>query len=457
MDLPTRMAQFCVAHHLLPAGSRGVVCVSGGIDSVVLLAALRVVGPGLGLDVSAFHLHHGLRGEEADRDQAFVEDLCACWGVPLVVQRLEPLDWASPELKGRSRQEGARLLRYQRVLELAGDRWVATAHTRSDQAETVLARICRGTSVEGLMGIPVKRGQIVRPLLGESREAIEVWARATGLTWVEDSSNGRQVYERVRVRTGVLPMLRQELNPRVDDALVELAARAAQDHHFIESLVDQGWRDHTHTRGPLLFVELAWLTGLAPALQGRVLRRVLLAGGIERLEGARINALSQWLVSPGSRWPLPRGGAVWREGGFLCVDPHPVAGIPTQTLTVGQSLQLPAGDLSLGEGRGDQGVKESAVWSLNQDRVVLPLTVRSWQRGDGYRPLGGSGRRKLSDLFADSGVAARLRHQLPVVLSGDEIVWVGGVRGAEWASADGETPRVLKLEWSPRWPGVAAP
>ena len=232
----------------LRPGDRVCCAISGGADSVALLRALHGANGGkqpLGLVLRAVHVHHGLRGAEADADEAFVRNLCAGLGVDL---RVEYVDTAARQAEAREGvEEAARHLRYAVFWQLLADAWadvVVTAHTLNDQAETVLMKLLRGAWTEGLGGIaPVLRrtgsaggvrageGRIVRPLLGVRREQIVAFLTELGQTWREDSSNQDLALTRNRLRHEVLPMLRT-INPAAEEALARTAAIARDEEAY---------------------------------------------------------------------------------------------------------------------------------------------------------------------------------------------------------------------------------
>ena len=213
---------------LLHPGMRVVVALSGGADSVALLLALAERATELGLVLRAAHLHHGLRGEEADEDEQFCRDLVARLGLPFHSARI---DTAAEAAKAGEGIEGAaRRLRYQWFRTLTSEgllHAVATAHTLDDQAETVLAKFLRGAWTEGLSGIHprLEEGPIVRPLLGTTRVEVEAFLRERGPTWREDSTNRHVTFTRNRIRHELLPEL-EKWNPRLREHLAQMAALA---------------------------------------------------------------------------------------------------------------------------------------------------------------------------------------------------------------------------------------
>jgi tRNA(Ile)-lysidine synthetase-like protein len=236
---------------LLKPGLRLAVGVSGGADSVALLRALAAQGRELGLVLHVAHLHHGLRGQEADDDLSFVRNLAAELGLPFHEARVDTTTEARARTEtgkpGESAkaaetiEEAARRLRYGwfRQLLAAGEvDAVATAHTRDDQAETVLAKFLRGAWTEGLSGIhPVvefPEGRILRPLLNATRTEVEAYLAALGQLWREDSSNRHPTFTRNRIRHELLPLL-ETWNPRLREHLAQMAALARDEEEWPSS------------------------------------------------------------------------------------------------------------------------------------------------------------------------------------------------------------------------------
>ena len=222
-----RVEDFCIREGLLQPGTplRLVAAVSGGADSMALLLLLRQLQPRFGYTLSACHVNHGLRGQSADRDEAFVRAECARLGVPLRVFHAAEL--ALPP--AHAGEDWARRLRYTAFVQLQGQGIdaIATAHTANDQAETLLLRLARGTGLHGAGGIRPRRGCYLRPLLCLSRAETEAVCRAAGQTWVTDETNDTDAYARNRLRHSALPAL-ESTNAAAVQNLARFCEKAAR-------------------------------------------------------------------------------------------------------------------------------------------------------------------------------------------------------------------------------------
>ncbi len=297
------------------AGRGVLVAVSGGLDSTALLHALHLLSESQRLNLSIGHVNHGLRGDESEADETAVRDLAAALGRPVRVARVDPRALREG-LSSRERptlQEAARTLRYRALAELAeqaGASRIATAHTADDQAETVLLRLMRGTSPDGLGGIPERSpdGRIVRPLLRVSRDQIERFARAQGLCWREDSSNRRVEYARNRLRRHWLPGLAGDFNPRLLRAIGGLAEAQREDSEWIATLVEREAASRFAVDGQWLQIEAKDWSELPEALARRLARWALVRCGEGRaVSRVHLERMLSFLRSgrPGTRIELP--------------------------------------------------------------------------------------------------------------------------------------------------------
>ena len=304
-------------------GERVLVAVSGGLDSTVLAHALASAAPRLRIELAIAHVHHGLRGTEADADQAAVEALAASLDVPCAVRRVDPRARRAlgPSRSRPTLQEAARELRYAALFALAHERGatrVATAHHADDQAETLLLRLLRGTGPDGLAGIPERSpdGRVVRPLLRLPRAALLEYAKLHGLRWREDASNRSADYARSRLRTRWLPGLAADFNPRLLRAIADLAEAQRRDAEWIAALVMREADLRFTSEGAWLRIDAMGWQALPEALARRLAREALIRAGarrqVSRVHLARIQAFLG-MARTGTRLELP-GSLVLRKG-----------------------------------------------------------------------------------------------------------------------------------------------
>ena len=320
-------------------GQHVLVAVSGGIDSTVLLEGLARLASEHDLALSVGHVHHGLRGEEADADERAVLSRAARLGLAFSSERVDPraLREGASNRARPTLQEAARNLRYAALNSIArehGADCIATAHNLDDQAETVLMRLLRGTGPSGLGGIPERSpdGRIVRPLLAVSRLEIETYAKETGLEWREDGSNASDAYTRNRLRRHWIPQLAAEFNPQLLRSIGRLAESERRDAEWIAELVEaeskRFWSLKEHEgaegamRGRVLELSATGWASLPEALALRLARRAMQemdAGrDISRVHLERIwRFLASPDTSPGAELELPGGlRIVCIRGGF---------------------------------------------------------------------------------------------------------------------------------------------
>ena len=310
---------------------RLIVAVSGGRDSVVLLDGLTRVAPNLNLELVVAHVHHGLRGDEADADANFVAQIAARAGLRFALRRVDPL----AEREGKaSRQrptieEAARSLRRAALETLAdeeGAGWIATAHHLGDQAETVMLRILRGTGPDGLAAMaPADRTtRFIRPLLGTMPGAIESAATQGGLEWREDASNEDRAFSRNRLRHDWLPGLAEAFNPNLLRNLANLAEAERTDLEWIEGLVAAAAKERIELGPAGIRLAIDGWNDVPEALAGRLVRFALVEAGLAReITRAHIERVLEFLTRGRSagrdlRIELPEGKTLRRiDDAFL--------------------------------------------------------------------------------------------------------------------------------------------
>jgi len=430
------------------SGSRLLVAVSGGADSVALLSLLRKIALGYPLELFVAHLDHGMR-PESEEDAAFVRRLCEQWGVPFYGSQCNVPALAREKRLGL--EEAAREARKDFLEKTASEHaceGIALGHHRDDQAETVLHRLLRGTALPGLAAMQFRSGMYIRPLLHFGRAEIREYVASEGLMFVEDASNADRRFTRNRIRHELLPVL-QTFNPRVADHLVRLAGRIGEEEDFWQQETEKAFRQSgTLVPGGIRF-DRRRLLELHPALRMRVFRQALslLLGTVQGISTRNLQALEDQIVSPNPQsditgpqgWSCRRYESLWIRREPLCADRLPellIDGPGVYPLSTGSVLRVFREDTPRGEG----------PWAVEFDasRVPFPLKVRSWVAGDRFRPSGMEGHKKLKDYFVDKKIPREVRSRIPIV-EATEILWLAGLRRCEgFRPVSGGAP-VLRL------------
>jgi len=461
-----RVADFVNTHSLAYRPEALVVATSGGPDSLCLLYALNSLRESLGLNLHVAHLNHSLRGRESDDDAEFVAGVARALGLPCTIHK--------EDVKHRqgghssSIEEKAREARYDFLAKVArktGAIGVATGHTADDQAETILLHILRGSGLSGLRGMRTVVSQrslsgieytLLRPLLSVPRKETEAYCTAMGLEPRLDVSNLSTEMVRNRIRLELIPTLK-EYNPNIEEALLRLSDSAEQDLEFIEEQVAEGWDAVAKDTDKGLRLNTQILSALSPSLQHHLARKALetVLGDLVDIEHAHIQSLVDLISKPaGKRIDLPRGVTAFVEYGECLITRGDLRGVSSGQMEGEQRLEVPgttrAGGweirISVVETNGYTPSGADYEAALDADVVGEPLTIRSRRPGDRFQPLGLEGTKKLQDFFVDAKVPGRLRNQVPLVCSQEQVVWVVGHRIDERAKVTDSTRRVLLLE-----------
>ena len=428
-----KVEAFITKYNLLNHNDLYIVALSGGADSVALLLLLKEQG----FRIRAAHCNFHLRGEESDRDEAFCVELCGRLGIELHRAHFDTKTYA--DLHHVSIEMAARELRYRWFEQLRQDIGAAAicvAHHQNDSVETILMNIIRGTGLRGLTGIQARNGFVLRPLLCVSRDEIERFLSERGQSYVTDSSNLTEDYMRNKIRLQVLPLL-QTLNPAVLNHILQtaenLAAAQATIDVFLKgiggskSLNLSEYTDYLSRE----YVTFEWLKNYG-------------------FNGSQVHQL---LASDtGAIFTSPMGYEVLRDRNRLLVEPvlepmKPLK-IPEEGVYVLPQMAVSNHpDSKIRVKRTSVTVsKDSAIATLDSQKVQFPLTVRRVAEGDRMVPFGMKGRKLLSDLMTDQRMTLfEKRRQLVVVDAHDEVIWAVGLRTDQRVAVTSDTAETLEL------------
>ncbi len=406
--------------------SSGVVLVSGGPDSACVAAALaKAIGPE---SVHGLHVNYGTR-ESADRDERICRDLCSKLRIDLHIERAKAIEG--------NLQAAARDVRYaaaERLRVRTGGSWIATGHTRTDLAETILYRLAVSPGARALRGLRAQSGRVVRPLLELDRDETRRLASEAGLPFADDESNLDPAFARNRLRAEVLPVLRQ-LNPAVERNVAETQAELIEEAELLERIVLEALEAAGAGAGAVA-IRAEALAGSEPAL-----RRLALRALAERATGRPVPLGRRRAAQILRLAQLPEGGEIDLGHGVRAICEHGlIRFLPaseTDAAPEPASLRVP-GSCRFGRWEVRAELRAGPVEPAGPDLATVDaealgeeLLVRTWREGDRIRPLGMDGTKSLQDLFTDRGVPRSLRHHLPVVTAAGRVVWVAGVAVSE--------------------------
>jgi tRNA(Ile)-lysidine synthase len=462
-------------YQMIQAGERVLVAVSGGPDSVALLAILHKLAPELGFSLVAAHLNHGLR-PEADEEEHLVRELSLSMGLPLESARADILELTrSP---GKSVEDMARRIRYSFLAEAASrvhaDR-IALGHHLHDQAETLLMNLLRGSGPEGLKGMqPVRERRYIRPLLYRSSSEIRAFLASAGLSFALDRSNEDPKYLRNRIRHELLPLLDRQYKRGIAMILARTAEVTGREDDFMQDQVRLVLADWNISESTLsVCLEIAKLQALHEALARRIVKTLLewFSPEAKGVFHSHIQAVLDlaFMGKPSGRLHLPFAVEAKRDYGRLILQLREKNGWGVNycyPVAVPGRVHVPEGKLVLefsvidakypevialmrekgGTVRAGTGEVQKAgqVW-LDYERLTFPLTIRNLQPGDRMQPLGMTGTKKMKAIFIDKKVSRDDRRRIPLLTDAGGILWIAGLCLGESVRITAGTRRVLKV------------
>jgi tRNA(Ile)-lysidine synthase len=421
----SKVSEYIKKHKLLDINELYLVALSGGADSVALLFILREAG----YRVHAAHCNFHLRGDEADRDEAFCVSLCERLGIELHRVHFDTRTYA--ELHKVSIEMAARELRYKWFEQLRTDigaAGICVAHHRDDTVETVLMNLVRGTGLRGLCGIQPRHGFILRPLLGVSREEIEAYLANKGQEFVTDSTNLKADVVRNKIRLNILPMLR-ELNPAVSENIQRTAEYMTEAQRVLDSITesckDRKLLDLNELTkyGSSEYVVFEWLKNYG-------------------FNGTQIDQIMN--AETGSIFTSTTGNDLLVDRQRLIVEPSLK---PMGKMVIPEEGNYIIGNSTFRIRKCSSYIsKQKDLATLDASKVLFPLTVRRVEEGDRMVPFGMKGSKLLSDMMTDLKMTVfEKRRQLVVVDAQGLVVWAVGLRTDQRVAVTEDTTEVLEM------------
>ena len=416
-----------------------IVGLSGGADSVALLHVLKK----LNYFCIAAHCNFHLRGEESNQDAVFAQQIADSIHIPYYIKDFDTIGYA--EQKHISVEMAARELRYEWFEELRmahGAQAIAVAHHRDDSVETVLLNLIRGTGIRGLSGIKPARDSIIRPFLETTRQEILDWLHQQKITYRNDSSNLSDEYTRNAIRLHILPMM-ETLNPAVKEAIARTADHLSEVEAIYGDYIEQERKRIIDVQQRINISEL--MQTITPQT---VLYELLNPFGFTRIISETI--FHSLYSKPGKVFYAPASNyQLIKDRDFLMITKRQAKEEKVYTMLANDSIETPIRlktqkTAKLPNFRID---KSKSVASFDFDKLIFPLTLRKWRKGDWFVPFGMKGRKKLSDYFIDHKFDFNLKEQTWLLCSGSDVIWIIGERIDDRYKIDKMTKNTLIIHF----------
>lgn len=434
--------RFISSHIFISPGTKILLANSGGLDSMVLFDLLLKAE----ISFSVAHCNFGLRGKESDGDSKFVKEQCKKHKIEFFSKKFNTAAVAT--FKGISIQMAARELRYEWFEKVRHEHhfdYVATAHHKSDVAETLLINLLRGSGIAGLHGIAAVNGTLVRPLLCATRNEIEQYAKLHTIAYREDSSNAQDDYLRNKLRHLVIPQLKK-INPQMEQTFFETSQKiAAAELIFNESIEAKG-KALVQKKGKQILLSITQLKKLKPLsiyLYEFFKKYNFSASTCSEIEAALGKKSGNQFFSPTHRLLIDRQTILISE-------------IETQTIQEKYSIDVDEKEihkpihLRIKKSKITKNFilqKQKNKAQIDASKLHFPLELRRWRVGDSFQPIGMKGKKKLSDFFIDSKVSIFEKEKIWLLCSGKDIVWIMNYRIDEKYKITASTKNIIQFEY----------
>ncbi len=439
-------------NRLFAPGDRVIAALSGGADSVCLLIVLSELKEELGLTLKAVHVHHGLRGEEADRDSEFSRDLATKLGVDFSCIQVNAALFAKEN--GMSVEEAGRHLRYE-IFEkerlVFGAAKIAVAHHADDQAETILYNLFRGTGLKGLGGMRPVRDRIIRPLLCVGRKEILAYLKENGISYCEDSTNALEDYARNRIRARILPQIREQINSRAEENILHAGEMAAKADIYLEKQANKlleclgTWDRNEDGNVTGCKVSAKVLSEEEDIIRSYVIRAMIksVRDSMKDITMSHVESVSALVFAQaGKRVDLPGGLKAVRNPEELWIKGKDHNDFGEKE----EEILLPEVNFKVFSYKKGQEIPKNGYtkW-FDYDKINSTLSVRYRETGD-YIMLAGGGRKSVKSFMIDEKISREKRGKIPLVADGSHVLWVIGYRVSEYYKITDDTNTVIQMK-----------
>jgi tRNA(Ile)-lysidine synthase len=451
-----KVINFIDENLLIEKGDKILVALSGGADSVFLLYFLKKFSKRFGIEVSAFHLNHKLRGKTALEDAKFSVDFCKRNMIELISISKDVKTYAKKNKI--SVEEAGRELRYAELNKAAKKmkcNKIATAHNANDNVETILLNLFKGTGLKGLTGIPVSRKNIIRPILCLSSDEIRKYLKQNEIEFRVDESNLSNDYERNFLRNEIIPQLRAKLNPKLEEKINSTSGIISEINSYIDKQIDEIKNKYVAFDGKQLRIDLKYISKLDKAFLNIFLKSVVENTFRIELNSDNIFSLNNLLKGQTGRTTQLKADIIAlkeREELLIGKRTYRKSGHTVHKLKIGDKLKIDGKTISIVKVNRKMFklTKNKSVEFISGDGLSNNFEIRKWKTGDKFNPIGMKGTKKISDFLTDERISSLQKKDQLVVTNDGKIVWVVGLRIDERFKVKPESKNILKLTVSKR-------
>lgn len=442
-----KVFNFIQHYDLVKPAEKLLISLSGGADSVFALYFFHKFKKKFRCKIQAIHFNHNLRGKESDEDENFTKLMCEKLGVELFIKSLDVKNYAK---KNRlSIEEAARILRYEKLEQVANENnidKIITAHNKNDNSETILLNLFSGTGIKGLSGIPIKREKIIRPFLILEKKEIIDYLTKNKVEFRIDSSNLSNDFKRNFLRNKILPEIKDNLNPSIDEALFKFSKNFDEHILFVEK-TNQFLLDKFISKANNkieLSLEILKIYNNIPGVLLKNIFENYLHISFEQKYFEKLNELAK--NQKGKKVSLRKNLIAIKERDFILFGKEEKNLNKEINIKLGEEkkfnnyiIKISKADLN------EKYSKEKNVELISYDNLEENFLIRFWQNGDKFKPLGLKNEKKISDFLTDLKIPSNQKREIPVLINRNKIIWVVGLRISDDVKITDKTKRVIKL------------
>lgn len=440
---------------------------SGGADSVCLLDVLNRLSEEFLLKITAIHIHHGIRGKEADRDMEFAKNICKERNIEFKTFYYDVPSYAKDN--GLSEEEAGRKLRYETFFKEADGKKIAVAHNLNDNVETFIHNVCRGSGLTGLTGIKPVAGKIIRPLLCLERKEIENYLEKEKILFINDSTNFEEDYTRNKIRLNVIPYLQQNINNKTVEHINETEIELAETEEYLDKVSNALCEKIFVEAEKCIFAKKEEFAKLDLFMRKRLIRIVIekIAGKLKDITRVNVNAVSELVDKQSGKYlMLPYNIIVRTEQDRILFERKSNTDILNMEKGKNEKIEInKSGKYTFGNFEFEVEVievkkevediknlensikKDQKMYTkwFDYDKMNFTACLRYRQSGDYIVINNNGGKKKLKDYFIDNKVPLSKRDKVPVIADGNHIIWIYGYRISEYYKITEETKRIIKI------------